>query len=498
MVEISSFFQRPSNQRLTRMSQRAVAVRMFLMTCAGGGLVLGATWLIVSIGSASARTAATTVPLLVFGSLVTVLIGVAVAIANHRRSEDISRLGEKLEWISQAEPMEFLVLPSAHSAPMQGIYRRLKEAHDSGRKKYLRLEAEKRLGFHVLGHMTEGVLAVTGDRRVLLMNHAARRLLGLTRDKPSGYHLADVCRVPQILSIVDAILAGKGPQQVDFRLTTTDQERFLQVLAIALPAENSSGVLVTIRDESQVRQLESMRREFIANVSHELKTPLSAVKGYAETLQLGAKDEPETCEHFLQQIIFQATRLERLISDMLQLARAQSGTTHLSLGRVALQSVLHESLAAYEPVAAARGQTLTWETIPPGASVIADREALLTIVNNLLGNAIRYTPEGGHIRLAVRPGQEPDSQTTPPATENTALWGIIVEDDGIGIPSEDQERIFERFYRVEKARDATRGGTGLGLAIVKNLVQALGGQIRLTSEPAKGSSFEVWLHAAGQ
>jgi two-component system phosphate regulon sensor histidine kinase PhoR len=225
-----------------------------------------------------------------------------------------------------------------------------------------------------------------------------------------------------------------------------------------------------------------MRREFIANVSHELKTPLAAVRGYAETLQLGAKEDPETCTHFLQQIDVQSLRLERLINDMLQLARAQTGSENLILGSVPLGPVLNESVLTYEPIANARQLTMEYEPPPENAAVFVDREALLTIANNLLGNAVRYTPEGGHVKLSVR--------------DELNRWLISVSDDGLGIPLADQERIFERFYRVEKARDATRGGTGLGLAIVKNLVSALAGEVRLSSTPGVGSTFEVLLPKA--
>lgn len=416
------------------------------------------------------------------GALTTLIVAIRGALQAARETREKSLLVEKLQWMASAEPTESLLVPQVETEEMQFIFRRLADAYENHRRRYMRLESERRLGFHVLGHMTDGVLAVASDRRVMLLNSAARRLLGMNREKPSGRKLADVIRTPQILSVCDAVLAGKGPQQLEFD-ASADTDRSLRVLAIELPAENNAGVLVTVRDETQIRQLERLRREFIANVSHELKTPLAAVKGYAETLQLGAKEEEETCTYFLDQILFQATRLERLINDMLQLARAQAGTTNLTLSRIPLAGVIRESLATYESVATARDIELRWDPIPENAAVIADREALLTIVNNLLGNAVRYTPEGGKVHLHV--------------AAMDSRWRIVVKDTGIGIPKEDQERIFERFYRVEKARDATRGGTGLGLSIVKNLVQSLGGEVRLESELNKGSTFEVWLQAAG-
>jgi two-component system phosphate regulon sensor histidine kinase PhoR len=375
-----------------------------------------------------------------------------------------------------AEPLE---IPAYRSAPLRTIYRVLEETQETILRKIHKLKAERRRGFQVLGHMTDGVIAVSPDRRVLLVNRAAWTLLGIKREKAFlGRPCAEVVRVPQILSLVDKVLGGAHAEMVEFDLPG-DRELSLRVQAVELPGEGDPGVLVTIRDETQVKQLEKMRREFIANVSHELKTPLAAIRGYAETLQLGAIHDPETCPHFLEQINVQSSRLESLINDMLQLARAQTGNQHLTLGHVTLQPVLRESLSSYAPVAQAREITLQHEPVAATAGVLADREALVTIVNNLLGNAVRYTPEGGHVALEVRDEQD--------------RWAITVRDDGIGIPEEDQRRIFERFYRVEKARDATRGGTGLGLAIVKNLVLALDGEIRLHSRPGEGSTFKVLL-----
>ena len=401
-------------------------------------------------------------------------------VASEGRS--VAQVQGVLGGLVRAEIDEAVAFGVSEDPATQRTLRLLEDLYEEYRRRHLKLEGERRLAFHVLGNMTEGVLAVSGDRRVLLLNSAARRLLGLAKNRPSGRQLTDLIRIPQVIDAVEGVLAGRGPQNAEIELEI-DQERALQLVAIELPAENAVGALVTIRDETRARQLERMRREFIANVSHELKTPLAAVKGYTETLLLGAKEEPETCTHFLEQINFQGNRLERLINDMLQLARAQAGTMNLVLQRVPLVAVIHESISAYAPVAKAKSIELSSESLPTEASVIADREALQTIVNNLIGNAVRYTPEGGHITVNL--------------FQQEKHWVFQVVDDGIGIPEEDQKRIFERFYRVEKARDSTRGGTGLGLAIVKNLVRAMGGEIRLKSQAGKGSTFEVSLPMAG-
>ena len=445
----------------------------------GSSIALDAEGIKRAAGDTAGRAAGTIV--LFFGVLGTVAAATVIGVHTFRRIRELDVLTERIGWMADFSTNAPITFPPDRSPAMDTFARRVSESHEAIRDRLQKLDGERRRGFHVLAHMTDGVVAVSPERRVLLLNPAARHLLGMVRQKLVGRRLAEVIRVPQIVSAVDAVLAGKGSEDVEFELAG-ETNRSLRVQAIELPSDGAPGVLVTIRDETQVKHLEKMRREFIANVSHELKTPLAAVKGYAETLQLGAKEDPETCTHFLDQIEFQANRLERLINDMLQHARAQTGDENLRLTSVPLIAVIEESLKTYEPLAQARQQTVEWSSPDQRIFVTADREALLTIVNNLVGNALRYTPEGGVIKVSVRPAGN--------------LWSIAVQDNGMGIPAEDQQRIFERFYRVEKARDSTRGGTGLGLSIVKNLVQALGGEIRLKSKVGVGSTFEVLIPVA--
>lgn len=438
-------------------------------------------------GRAAARSAGRVV--IFIGALTTLAVSVIVTAGIVRRENLNSELAARLKLLigtisdgSGAKAVLGVQRP-VRVPSSERLTRQVVEAQAMLQRRLTKLDSERRRGFQVLDHMTDGVVAVDASRRVLLLNPAARRLLRLTRESLLGRRLAEVARVPQIVAAVDAVLSGESPGETEFDFPS-DGERFLKVQALPLAVDGAPGVLITIRDESQMRQLERMRREFIANVSHELKTPLAAIKGYAETLQLGAKEDPETCTHFLTQLGLQAERLERLINDMLQLARAQAGTQNLTVTNVPLIPVLREAVATYEPLAQAREITLRFVPPSTAATVAADREALLTIINNLLGNAVRYTPEGGNVELQCY--------------ESGNTWAIIVADNGLGIPEQDQERIFERFYRVEKARDASRGGTGLGLSIVKNLVQALGGEVQLRSRPGEGATFEVRLPAASQ
>jgi two-component system phosphate regulon sensor histidine kinase PhoR len=234
-------------------------------------------------------------------------------------------------------------------------------------------------------------------------------------------------------------------------------------------------------DKLQLRRLESIRQEFVANASHELKTPLSVIQVAVETLLDGAADDPETRVTFLGQIAEQGHRLNALIQDLLSLARIESGETALDLRPVSVGPAVAACVDRHRARADAKELTLEAVPPPPGPEAVAqaDEEALDLILDNLVDNAVKYTPAGGRVRVAWHP--------------DGSDVRIDVEDTGIGIPAPDLPRIFERFYRVDRARSRELGGTGLGLSIVKHLVQSLNGQVTADSRPGKGSTFTVRL-----
>jgi two-component system phosphate regulon sensor histidine kinase PhoR len=252
-----------------------------------------------------------------------------------------------------------------------------------------------------------------------------------------------------------------------------------------LPGEPCPGVVLVIHDTTALRRLESIRREFVANVSHELKTPLSSIKAYTETLQNGALSDPEICKRFLSRIEEQTERLTRLIMDMLMLARIESDHQAFEIVSVDLPEIVRACLENHRSAAEVKGVAIVAEAegAKPQAAlpcrVRADREGLREILDNLLDNAINYTPEGGNVSVVWG--------------SNGSMAQIAVRDSGIGIKAEDQERIFERFYRVDKARSREMGGTGLGLSIVKHLAQSMNGTVAVESEVGKGSVFTVEL-----
>jgi len=334
-----------------------------------------------------------------------------------------------------------------------------------------------------LAQMSDGVIVLSSVGELLLINPSARRLLNLgSSDGLLGRLFSEVVRNPKI----NELIRDARDQQTS-RVESLDLSdgRLVRPLRINVdPIELASGgkLLLIIRDETESKRVEEIRREFVANVSHELKTPLAAIKGYAETVELAIQDDPESASHFMKQIFSQCLRLERLVSDMMQLARAQSGTQTMNLVRLPLRDVIHDALRSCQPIAESKQIELTVGMLGSEAVVIADREATLTIANNLISNALRYTPSKGHVQIGTERKDD--------------CWAIVVTDDGVGIDESEHERIFERFYRVEKTRESAGGGTGIGLSIVKNLALAQAGSVSLESRPGEGATFRVMLPAA--
>jgi len=330
----------------------------------------------------------------------------------------------------------------------------------------------------VLGNMVEGVIAVSTEENILLANEASRNLLDMTVPDPVGRSLLEVTRSLAVHAAFVETLASSSPVQKEFE-STGPARRVLSLRATRLPGEPCPGVMLVLHDVSDLRRLENLRREFVANVSHELKTPLASIKAYAETLKMGALNDPEHGIAFVSRIEEQAERLHQLIIDLIHIARVESGQEAFDVVDVDLADAVQSCLEQFADAATARQITLVASPPPEPVIARADEEGIRTIVNNLIDNAIKYTPAGGAVTVRWR------------ADDEAAVLEIV--DTGIGIAEKDQARIFERFYRVDKARARELGGTGLGLSIVKHLVQAFGGSVGVESQPKQGSTFRIRL-----
>lgn len=336
----------------------------------------------------------------------------------------------------------------------------------------------------ILSGMIEGVIAVDDEMRVLFANDRAGGLLGFDPHSAANRKLWEVARQRGFQEILEKGLRHTGPYREELDLKGP-VERNLAVYVSRLPDPRLPGAVVVIHDTTELRTLERMRQDFVANVSHELKTPLAVIKSNVEALQDGAADDPEACRMFLGQASQEADRLAALIQDLLSLARIESGQLGLELQPVPLDAAILDCVERNQARAEAKSHTLVEVPPPdgpPNVPALADPDALRQVLDNLVDNAIKYTRNGGTITIRWF------------GTADSA--GFEVEDTGVGISDRDLPRIFERFYRADKARSREVGGTGLGLAIVKHLVQSMKGTIRASSQLGKGTTFRVTLQRA--
>lgn len=333
----------------------------------------------------------------------------------------------------------------------------------------------------VLGSMVEGVIAVDTDQKIVLANEAGRSLIDFVTADAIGRPLLEVTRSRAVLDAVEEAFEADAPIKIEFESPGVTR-RVLALRATKLPGEPCPGVMVVLHDVTELRRLENLRRELVANVSHELKTPLASIKAYAETLRLGAVNDPDHNLIFVGRIEEQADRLHQLILDLLQIARVEAGQEVFDIGEVAVAEVAEKSVSQHLGAAEGKRISLLIDPPPQPLTIMADDEGLLTILNNLIDNAIKYTPEDGTVTVRWR--------------EEGTMVQIEVQDTGIGIAPSDQARVFERFYRVDKARSRELGGTGLGLSIVKHLAQAFRGSVGISSKLRQGSTFRVLLPKA--
>lgn len=333
----------------------------------------------------------------------------------------------------------------------------------------------------VLGAMVEGVIAIDAEETILLANTAAIRLLDLKPLGVEGRPLWEVVRVPQISQLVQRTFVEETVQRVEFAVPRT--QAMLAVAASRLPGSPCPGAVLVLHDVTDLRRLENLRREFVANVSHELKTPLTSISAYAETLLEGGLEDPKYNREFVARIQEQAERLHGLILDLLHLARLEtSDDQSFEVVPVDLAEIVGESIDEHRAVAEGKQIELSAPAEQGPVMVLADADGLRTIIDNLLDNALNYTPDGGSVSVDWRPNGD---------------WiDLIITDTGVGIAREHQARIFERFYRVDKARSREIGGTGLGLSIVKHLCQVFGGSVKVHSQIGQGSTFTIRLAAA--
>jgi two-component system phosphate regulon sensor histidine kinase PhoR len=339
----------------------------------------------------------------------------------------------------------------------------------------------------MLTAMIEGIMVLDYRGVILQVNPAFERMFGLGRTEWRGRPYGEIIRHEELSELVSKILRvkiGEGKEIILF-----PSARCLRVEASMAGGkkENEACVVLVFHDITDLRRLEKIRKDFVANVSHELRTPLTSIKGYVEALIDGGKDDPGTAAQFLDIILRQSNRLNLILDDLLQLSQIESGQVLLRKDPVDLRSVLERTVAFIKPLADKKQHTVA-ATLPAQVPlVVGDEERLVQVFINLFENAVKYTPDGGTITVDLERSLNHRKPELGDAIE------VRVSDSGIGIPEADRPRVFERFYRVDKARSRELGGTGLGLAIVKHIVEGHGGLVWVEGNHPRGSRFIVRL-----
>ncbi len=339
----------------------------------------------------------------------------------------------------------------------------------------------------VLGGLTEGVVAVDIELNVLHVNHSARSMLGIPDDASLMQSLPDIVRIPEINNGVGQCLNEKSI----IESTATINDRRVDIIVLPLrggreldQGSELAGVIVVLQDVTDVYYLEQVRRDFVANASHELKTPISVIRGFVETIIDDVEMPPDVLRNFIQRTGVQVTRLSKIVQDLIQLSRFDSASSDALEEVINLSQLLSEVRDAVQEDADLADVAINMDEIEDDLMVAGDREALHQMVMNLADNAIKYSRAGGSIMFTLVEDQQ------------QAVLGV--KDEGIGIPEQFQQRIFERFYRVDRARSREKGGTGLGLSIVKHIAQKHHGRVEVESQVDKGSTFTVYLPLVSQ
>jgi two-component system phosphate regulon sensor histidine kinase PhoR len=352
------------------------------------------------------------------------------------------------------------------------------------------LSSERNRSSAILRSMVEGVAVVDAQERLVFCNRAFSEILNVQSVTSEGSPLIEVVRSSELIGLIRKALQGEEGLQNDIEIGIVQPLSFSVTAAPVqaldtdrnVPADKPSGAVVVLHDVTELRRLERVRQDFVGNVSHEFKTPLTAIQGFAETLLAGAVDDPKNNRRFLEIIREHAVRLARVTDDLLKLARIEAGKLELEFFPVSVQELI-EGCAETTLLKASRKQISFSMKVPAGIPALrGDASLLHDVLQNLLDNAIQYTPPGGRIVVGAAAG--PHEVT------------ITISDSGIGIPLADQERIFERFYRVDAARSREAGGTGLGLSIAKHIVEAHGGRLWVESAVGQGSKFSFSIPLA--
>jgi len=327
----------------------------------------------------------------------------------------------------------------------------------------------------ILSSLADGIIVTDDEGSIVIANPAAERLFGFKRGEALGRHFIEMVHDYEIDELLKSCLKTQREQTA--QLESGTPARFLRIIALPFPTGGSRGALVLFQDLTELRSLQTMRRELVGNISHELRTPLTTIKAIVEALEGGAVNDQEVVGRFLTSINNEVERMTQIVAELTELSRIETGKAEFNLEETDLNLLVKETVAQLSPYAERHGVTITTDLFDNLSRVTADRERIRQVVTNLLHNAIKFSHQEGRVVIATR--QERD------------YVAVSIADNGIGIAKEDLPHVFERFYKADRSRSG--GGTGLGLAIAKHIVQAHGGDVSVQSEEGEGSIFGFTL-----
>ena len=397
-------------------------------------------------------------------------------VTSRREKAIVRQVAEGSRRMADGELDRRVVSSASHdSSDLVDEFNRMSEVVES---RVRDLEAERQRLAVAIDTIGDGVIVIDSETTITLVSRSAEWLLGINAQTARGRPLAQVVRDPQVLSLAAAAAGSRQMQRADLELL--HERRFLDIIATPVSANDREDVVLAIRDVTRARQIETTRREFVSNVSHELRSPLASASAMVEILESGAIDERDTALDFLQRIRGDVTRMTSLVDELLELSSLESGQMPVHLAPVSITDLLDEIVERFHFVASSKGIELICHSREGLPYVMGEQRRLEQVFTNFVENALRFTPNGGKITLKAQ--RESDRVI------------VSVSDTGVGIPREHLPHVFERFYKVDRSR--RDHGTGLGLAISKHLVQALGGDISATSVEGEGSEFRVELRRA--
>lgn len=420
-------------------------------------------------------------PVMLTAALGILIVLVAGMLFSHHLTKRIRRITSVAERYAREDWSEKILVGGRDEFKM--LADTMNQMASSLRSRIRDLESEKSKISVILNHMNEGVIAIDRSKQYVLANPAAERIFGFNAADVRGKSLIEITRNPQLERLANQAFQEGKTASLEIQLSGKTKKT-LHVSAIVLDAHvRDIGGILVFHDMTELRRLENVRKEFVANVSHELRTPLTSIRGFIETLLGGASKDPATSEKFLKIVSEETDRLGRLVEDILTLGEIEQGVTPVKKERIDLSSELPAILEQFKNQI--REKKIAVENRVEGKSfpLSGDKDKIQQVFINLIDNAIKFNRPGGKIALSA--DQSPEGVT------------VTVEDTGIGIPEDVQGRVFERFFRVDKARSKELGGTGLGLAIVKHIMEAHNGRVSCQSTPGQGSRFSVFFPTLG-